>query len=189
MLKWPHKFFFCRVFWNTRLNLLQMWEWWTPFYSVGSRHRQICCHEIWHTWAGDWPLQWIRSSTAFKHVKAEWILGHNLLILYLVFGYDLQTCKISPIEYWCFRTETEYVSQMLTKMKRFAQHHECHVWFVAHPKQVAYANMLLNACYVRKVSLGCLERPSGGGPTHVHWGWEFNFHSCCLHLSLGCDLQ
>lgn len=34
------------------------------------------------------------------------------------------------------RTETEYVSQMLTKIKRFAQHHSCHVWFVAHPKQL-----------------------------------------------------
>lgn len=35
------------------------------------------------------------------------------------------------------QTETEYVSQMLTKIKRFAQHHDCHVWFVAHPKQVS----------------------------------------------------
>ena len=34
------------------------------------------------------------------------------------------------------RTETEYVSQILTKIKRFAQHHSCHVWFVAHPRQV-----------------------------------------------------
>jgi len=33
-------------------------------------------------------------------------------------------------------SETEYVSQMLTKVKRFAQHHECHVWFVAHPRQM-----------------------------------------------------
>ncbi|CAI9089553.1 OLC1v1024144C3 [Oldenlandia corymbosa var. corymbosa] len=33
-------------------------------------------------------------------------------------------------------TETEYVSQMLTKVKRFAQHHSCHVWFVAHPRQL-----------------------------------------------------
>ncbi|KAK9706975.1 hypothetical protein RND81_07G164600 [Saponaria officinalis] len=33
-------------------------------------------------------------------------------------------------------TETEYVSQMLTMVKRFAQHHSCHVWFVAHPKQL-----------------------------------------------------
>ncbi|KAJ7947418.1 twinkle-like protein, chloroplastic/mitochondrial [Quillaja saponaria] len=34
------------------------------------------------------------------------------------------------------QTETEYVSQMLTKIKRFAQHHGCHVWFVAHPRQL-----------------------------------------------------
>ncbi|GAB4852235.1 hypothetical protein Ancab_016427 [Ancistrocladus abbreviatus] len=32
--------------------------------------------------------------------------------------------------------ETEYVSQMLTLVKRFAQHHSCHVWFVAHPRQL-----------------------------------------------------
>ncbi|RVX16032.1 Twinkle-like protein, chloroplastic/mitochondrial [Vitis vinifera] len=36
----------------------------------------------------------------------------------------------------CYRTETEYVSQMLTIIKRFAQHHSCHVWFVAHPRQL-----------------------------------------------------
>ncbi|KAL1205044.1 Twinkle-like protein, chloroplastic/mitochondrial [Cardamine amara subsp. amara] len=36
------------------------------------------------------------------------------------------------------QTETEYVSQMLTKIKRFAQHHSCHVWFVAHPKQLQH---------------------------------------------------
>nr|XP_019707525.1 twinkle homolog protein, chloroplastic/mitochondrial isoform X2 [Elaeis guineensis] len=36
------------------------------------------------------------------------------------------------------RTETEYVSQMLTRIKRFAQHHSCHVWFVAHPRQLQH---------------------------------------------------
>ncbi|XP_077221011.1 twinkle homolog protein, chloroplastic/mitochondrial-like [Tasmannia lanceolata] len=36
------------------------------------------------------------------------------------------------------QTETEYVSQMLTKIKRFAQHHSCHVWFVAHPRQLQH---------------------------------------------------
>ncbi|GAV65613.1 AAA_25 domain-containing protein/Toprim_4 domain-containing protein [Cephalotus follicularis] len=34
------------------------------------------------------------------------------------------------------QTETEYVSQMMTLVKRFAQHHSCHVWFVAHPRQL-----------------------------------------------------
>ncbi|MCO5598063.1 hypothetical protein L7F22_052153 [Adiantum nelumboides] len=33
-------------------------------------------------------------------------------------------------------TETEYVSRMLSKLKRFAQLNDCHVWFVAHPKQL-----------------------------------------------------
>ena len=33
-------------------------------------------------------------------------------------------------------TETEYVSQMLTKIKRFAQYYDVHVWFVAHPRQL-----------------------------------------------------
>ncbi|KAL0917218.1 hypothetical protein M5K25_012266 [Dendrobium thyrsiflorum] len=34
------------------------------------------------------------------------------------------------------QTETEYVSRMLTMIKRFAHHHSCHVWFVAHPRQL-----------------------------------------------------
>ena len=34
------------------------------------------------------------------------------------------------------RTETEYVSEMLSKVKRFAQNHGVHVWFVAHPRQL-----------------------------------------------------
>lgn len=33
-------------------------------------------------------------------------------------------------------SETEYVSQMLTKIKRFAQTAGVHVWFVAHPRQL-----------------------------------------------------
>jgi len=33
-------------------------------------------------------------------------------------------------------SETEYVSQMLTRIKRFAAHHDVHVWFVAHPRQL-----------------------------------------------------
>lgn len=33
-------------------------------------------------------------------------------------------------------TETEYVSSMLSRVKRFAQAHDCHVWFVAHPAKM-----------------------------------------------------
>jgi hypothetical protein len=33
-------------------------------------------------------------------------------------------------------SETEYVSQMLSKLKRFASYNDVHVWFVAHPRQL-----------------------------------------------------
>jgi twinkle protein len=33
-------------------------------------------------------------------------------------------------------SETEYVSQVLGKVKRFAQTNGCHVWFVAHPAKL-----------------------------------------------------
>ena len=34
-------------------------------------------------------------------------------------------------------SETEYVSQTLGRVRRFAQTHECHVWFVAQPHENA----------------------------------------------------
>jgi twinkle protein len=34
------------------------------------------------------------------------------------------------------QTETEYVSEILSKIKRFAQAHGVHVWFVAHPAKL-----------------------------------------------------
>jgi twinkle protein len=37
-------------------------------------------------------------------------------------------------------TETEYVSQLLGKVKRFAQSHGVHVWFVAHPVKMQREN-------------------------------------------------
>jgi len=37
-------------------------------------------------------------------------------------------------------TETEFVSQLLGKVKRFAQHHGVHVWFVAHPAKMQLVN-------------------------------------------------
>jgi twinkle protein len=37
-------------------------------------------------------------------------------------------------------TETEYVSLLLGKVKRFAQNHGVHVWFVAHPAKMQREN-------------------------------------------------
>lgn len=34
------------------------------------------------------------------------------------------------------KTETEYVSETLSKVKRFAQNTGCHVWFIAHPAKM-----------------------------------------------------
>lgn len=56
---------------------------------------------------------------------------HSFVSLYYVFPLSTKSLYFA-----INRTETEYVSQILTKIKRFAQHHSCHVWFVAHPRQV-----------------------------------------------------
>jgi twinkle protein len=37
-------------------------------------------------------------------------------------------------------TETEYISEMLGKVKRFAVNHDVHVWFVAHPVKMQPVN-------------------------------------------------
>lgn len=38
-------------------------------------------------------------------------------------------------------TETEAISQMLTRVKQFAQANDCHVWFVAHPAKINRAGV------------------------------------------------
>jgi len=38
------------------------------------------------------------------------------------------------------QTETEYVSEILGKLKRFAQNNGCHVWFIAHPAKMHREN-------------------------------------------------
>ncbi|GAQ90211.1 hypothetical protein KFL_006140010 [Klebsormidium nitens] len=68
----------------------------------------------------------------------EWVLG---LARAAVLRHGIRGLVIDPYNELdhqrpARQTETEYVSQMLTKIKRFAQHHDCHVWFVAHPKQL-----------------------------------------------------
>lgn len=37
-------------------------------------------------------------------------------------------------------SETEYISQSLTKIRRFARNHGCHVWLVAHPFKLQKKN-------------------------------------------------
>ncbi|KAE8688671.1 hypothetical protein F3Y22_tig00110957pilonHSYRG00017 [Hibiscus syriacus] len=68
----------------------------------------------------------------------EWVLD---LARAAVLRHGIQGLVIDPYneldhQLQTSETETEYVSQLLTKIKRFAQHHSSHVWFVAHPRQL-----------------------------------------------------
>ena len=67
--------------------------------------------------------------------------SHSLLLSPFLFSYGIRGLVIDPYneldhQRHSSMSETEYVSQMLTKIKRFAQHNDVHVWFVAHPKQL-----------------------------------------------------
>jgi twinkle protein len=68
----------------------------------------------------------------------DWVLG---LARAAVMRYGIRGLVVDPYNELDHRrpgnvSETEYVSQMLTRIKRFAAHHDVHVWFVAHPRQM-----------------------------------------------------
>ena len=78
-------------------------------------------------------------------------------------------------------TETEYVSQLLGKVRRFAQGHGVHVWFVAHPAKMQRENGVIpaptlydisgSAHWVNKADLGVVvhRNPSVVPPeTAIH---------------------
>ena len=84
--------------------------------------------------------KWIRDHFYFIRADDEsptvdWILETAVAA---VMRYGIKGLVIDPyneIEHKreAGKTETEYVSQILGKIKRFAQSHGVHVWFVAHP--------------------------------------------------------
>jgi twinkle protein len=78
-------------------------------------------------------------------------------------------------------TETEYVSQMLGKVRRFARDHDLHVWFVAHPakqfrdKQTGTLpvptlyDISGSANWVNKADIGLVvHREYGDARTQIH---------------------
>ncbi|KAK3198238.1 hypothetical protein Dsin_021653 [Dipteronia sinensis] len=106
-------------------------------------------------------------------------------------------------------TETEYVSQMLTKIKRFALHHSVHVWFVAHPRQLHQwvggppnlYDISGSAHFINKCDNGIVVHrnrdPEAGPMDRVQVGIIFlsiihvdiktfylspSFYNCCFHL-------
>ncbi len=69
----------------------------------------------------------------------DWVLG---LARAAVMRFGIRGLVIDPYNELDHRrpvnvSETEYVSQMLTRIKRFAAHNDVHVWFIAHPRQMA----------------------------------------------------
>eukprot|EP00803_Ostreobium_quekettii_P004270 evm.model.scf_905.1 EVM.evm.TU.scf_905.1 scf_905:1034-6209(-) len=78
-------------------------------------------------------------------------------------------------------SETEFVSQMLSKIKRFAQHYGVHVWLVAHPRQLhnwqpsqvpSLYDISGSAHFVNKCDAGIVihrnwDREQGGDPLQV----------------------
>ena len=70
--------------------------------------------------------------------SVDWVLD---IARAAVYRYGIRGLVIDPYNELDHRrpasmNETEYVSQMLTKVKRFAQTAGVHVWFVAHPRQL-----------------------------------------------------
>ena len=78
-------------------------------------------------------------------------------------------------------SETEYVSQLLGRVKRFAQNHNCHVWFVAHPAKLyrdkgklpvpSLYDISGSANWVNKADVGIVvhrQLREEGGKTEIH---------------------
>ena len=88
-------------------------------------------------------IQWLRQHFAFIRADdqaptIDWILETAKAA---VLRYGVRGLVIDPYNEIEHRrpggmTETEYVSQLLGNVKRFAQAHGCHVWFVVHPAKM-----------------------------------------------------
>ena len=56
-----------------------------------------------------------------------------------VFRFGIRGCVIDPYNYIAkdiTTSETDWISDMLTKLRVFAQAHGIHIWFVAHPNKM-----------------------------------------------------
>ena len=56
-----------------------------------------------------------------------------------VYRYGIRGCVIDPYNYIAkdmSTNETDWISEMLTKLRVFAQAHGIHIWFVAHPQKM-----------------------------------------------------
>ena len=80
-------------------------------------------------------FRWIVSQDGEKLPTIDWILelAEQAVIRFGVKGLVIDPYNEIEHNRPSNQTETEYVSIILSKVKRFAKNHGVHVWFIAHP--------------------------------------------------------
>jgi len=173
------KFAICSFENPNRLHLGKLVEKYLEKPIRAGAHHRISEEEYDRTldkWA-DNHFYFINSETIENAPTIEWILEKAKIT---VARYGINGLVIDPyneIERPAGISETDYVSQMLRKVKKFAQMYNVHVWFVAHPakpqkdKEGKYTEPTLydisgSANWVNKADLGVVvHRPD---PTDQH---------------------
>jgi twinkle protein len=135
-------------------------------------------------------IQWLREHFCFIRADDEaptidWILenARSAVLRHGVRGLVIDPYNEIEHKRPSTMSETEYVSQILGKVKRFGQAHDCHVWFVAHPaKMHRDANGKIpvptlydisgSANWANKADLGIV----------VHRDWRENANSVEIHV-------
>ena len=142
------------------LNLAQQQDWRITFFSPENYPLERFAAVLIEYYVGQPFDGEHRMSLAQMHAGRDWMTGHvsflmpeddtptidALLALAQVQVYR-QGIKGLVLDPWNEiehsrppqQTETEYISQALTKIRRFARHHGVHVWVVAHPTKLRKA--------------------------------------------------
>ena len=125
----------------------------------------------------DEALEWIQDHfLVIKHLKddpptIEWVLEVARMA---VFKHGVRGLVIDPYNELDHSrqnhmSETEQVSNMLSKVKRFAQMYGVHVWFVAHPRQLPNWNGEAPTLYDISGSAHFINKADNGIVVHRVW--------------------
>jgi twinkle protein len=135
-------------------------------------------------------IQWLREHFYFIRADDEaptidWILenARSAVLRHGVRGLVIDPYNEIEHKRPSAMSETEYVSQILGKVKRFGQAHGCHVWFVAHPAKMhrdsngdipvpTLYDISGSANWANKADLGIV----------VHRDWRENANSVEIHV-------
>ncbi|KAG8074944.1 hypothetical protein GUJ93_ZPchr0006g45774 [Zizania palustris] len=88
--------------------------------------------------------QWMCEDDCLPSINWVLDLAKAVVLRYGVCGLVIDPCNELDHQQPLNQTETNYyVSQILPKIKRFGQHYSCHVWLIAHPRQVTVASFTI----------------------------------------------